>query len=81
MQFESKFKKRRIQCRQVHGQWNDISVSSTQTNIFPDITEVEVNDLIVNRSYEFRGLFENKITGDTVQMNSKEVIKIEEGKI
>ena len=58
--------------------WHDLSKSSTQTHDLPDddITEVEVNDLHVNKSYEFRGLFEDTSTGDIVQLNSEESIKI-----
>ena len=76
LQYESKFKRIKIQCRRVNKDWNDLSESSTQTNIFPDITEVEVKDLIVDKSYEFRGLFEDTTTGDIVQLNSKGRIKI-----
>ena len=51
------------QCKQTHGNWHNLSESSTQTNIFPDITEVEVNHLAVLQVYEFRGLFEETPTG------------------
>ena len=37
---------------------------------------VLVKDLDVNKSYEFRGLFEDTTNGDFVQLNSKESIKI-----
>ena len=76
MQYKSNYNKIKIQCRRVNKDWNDISESSTPTNNFPDITEVEVKDLNVNKSYEFRGLFEDTTNGDIVQLNSKESIKI-----
>ena len=77
MQYESKYNKIKIQCRRVNKDWNDLSKSSTQTHALrDDITEVEVNDLDVNKSYEFRGLFEDTSTGDIVQLNSEESIKI-----
>ena len=64
------------QCKQIHGNWHNLSESSTQTNIFPDITEVEVNHLAVLQVYEFRGLFEETATGEIVQLYSKEGIAI-----
>ena len=76
MQYESKYKKINIQCRQAHKEWNDLSESSTQTNIFPDKTDVEVNDLMIDKSYGFRGLFEDSTTSEIVELNSKENIKI-----
>ena len=42
----------------------------------PNATEVEVNDLNVDKVYDFRGLFEDKTNGEIVQLNSKEKIKI-----
>ena len=76
MQYESKYEKIKIQCKRAHEEWKDLSESSTLTNIFPVETEVEVNDLIVDNNYEFRGLFEDSTTGDIVQLNSKEGIRI-----
>ena len=75
MQYESKYKKIVIQSRRANKDWQELSESSHQTNIFPDITEVEVNDLNVDKGYEFRGLFE-KTDGEIVQLNSTERIKI-----
>ena len=76
MQYESKFEKIVIQSRRANKEWQDLSESSTQTNIFPNATEVEVNDLNVDKVYDFRGLFEDKTNGEIVQLNSKEKIKI-----
>ena len=76
MQYESKFEKIVIQNRRANKEWQDLSESSTQTNIFPNATEVEVNDLNVDKVYDFRGLFEDKTNGEIVQLNSKEKIKI-----
>ena len=76
MQYESKIEKIVIQSRRANKEWQDISVSSTQTNIFPNATKVEVNDLSVDKVYDFRGLFEDKTNGEIVQLNSKEKIKI-----
>ena len=76
LQFESKYKNIMTQCKQAHGNWHNLSESSTQTNIFPDITEVEVNHLAVLQVYEFRGLFEETATGEIVQLYSKEGIAI-----
>ena len=76
LQYESKFEKIVIQSRRANKEWQDLSESSTQTNIFPNATEVEVNDLNVDKVYDFRGLFEDKTNGEIVQLNSKEKIKI-----
>ena len=76
MQYESKYEKIMIQNRRANKDWQDLSESSTQTNIFPNATEVEVNDLNVDKVYDFRGLFEDKTNGEIVQLNSKEKIKI-----
>ena len=76
MQYETKYEKIVIQNRRANKEWQDLSESSTQTNIFPNTTEVEVNDLNVDKVYDFRGLFEDKINGEIVQLNSKEKIKI-----
>ena len=76
MQYESKYEKIVIQSRRANKEWQDLSESSTQTNIFPNATEVEVNDLNVDKVYDFRGLFEDKTNGEIVQLNSKEKIKI-----
>ena len=65
-----------IQNRRANKEWQDLSESSTQTNIFPDIAEAEVNDFNVDKIYDFRGLFEDKTNGEIVQLNSKEKIKI-----
>ena len=70
LQYESKFEKIVIQSRRANKEWQDLSESSTQTNIFPNATEVEVNDLNVDKVYEFRGLFEEKMTGELVQVKS-----------
>ena len=74
LQYKSNYNKIKIQCRRVNKDWNDISESSTPTNNLAYATEV--NDLNVNKSYEFRGLFEDTTNGDIVQLNSKESIKI-----
>ena len=76
MQYESKYEKIVIQYRRANKDWRDLSESSTKTNIFPNATEVEVNDLNVDKVYDFRGLFEDKTNGEIVQLNSKEKIKI-----
>ena len=76
MQYESKYRKIVIQSRRANKEWQDLSESSTQTTIFPNATEVEVNDLNVDKVYDFRGLFEDKTDGEIVQLNSKEKIKI-----
>ena len=76
MQYESKYEKIVIQNRRANKDWQDLSESSTQTNIFPNATEVEVDDLVVDKVYDFRGLFEDKTNGEIVQLNSKEKIKI-----
>ena len=76
LQYESKYEKIVIQYRRANKDWQNLSESFTQTNIFPDITEVEVNDLNVDKFYEFRGLFEDNTNGEIVQLNSKEKIKI-----
>ena len=76
MQYETKYEKIVIQSRRANKEWQDLSESSTQTNIFPNATEVEVNDLNVDKVYDFRGLFEDKTNGEIVQLNSKEKIKI-----
>ena len=76
LQYESKYEKIVIQNRRANKEWQDLSESSTQTNIFPNTTEVEVNGLNVDKVYDFRGLFEDKINGEIVQLNSKEKIKI-----
>ena len=76
MQYETKYEKIVIQNRRANKEWQDLSESSTQTNIFPNATEVEVNDLNVDKVYDFRGLFEDKTNGEIVQLNSKEKIKI-----
>ena len=76
LQYESKYEKIVIQNRRANKEWQDLSESSTQTNIFPNATEVEVNDLNVDKVYDFRGLFEDKTNGEIVQLNSKEKIKI-----
>ena len=76
MQYESKYKKIKFQCREAHKEWNNLSESYTQTKIFPDKTDVEVNNLMIDKSYEFRGLFEDSTSIDIVQLNSKENIKI-----
>ena len=76
LQYESKYEKIVIQNRRANKDWQDLSESSTQTNIFPNATEVEVDDLVVDKVYDFRGLFEDKTNGEIVQLNSKEKIKI-----
>ena len=76
MQYESKYEKISIQYRRANKDWQDLSESSKQTNIFPNATEFEVYDLNVDKVYEFRGLFKNKTNGEIVQLNSKEKIKI-----
>ena len=76
LQYETKYEKIVIQNRRANKEWQELSESSTQTNIFPNATEVEVNDLNVDKVYDFRGLFEDKTNGEIVQLNSKEKIKI-----
>ena len=76
LQYESIYEKISIQYRRANKDWQDLSESSTQTNIFPVTTEVEVNDLNVDKLYEFRGLFQKDITGEIVQLTSKKKIKI-----
>ena len=76
MQYENKYEKIVIQSRRANKEWQDLSESSTQTTIFPNATEVEVNDLNVDKVYEFRGLFEDKKNGKIVQLSSTERIKI-----
>lgn len=76
MQYASKYKKIKIQYRQAHGEWHDLSEVYTQTSIIPDITEVEVNHLILNSIYDFRGLFEDSDTGEIVHFHSKGGIAI-----
>ena len=76
LQYETKYEKIVIQSRRANKEWQDLSESSTQTTIFPNATEVEVNDLNVDKVYDFRGLFEDKTNGEIVQLNSKEKTKI-----
>ena len=79
MQYENKYKKIKIQCSQPHKEWNDLSESSLNikpSKIFPDKTDVEVNNLMIDKSYAFRGLFEDSTSNEIVQLNSKENIKI-----
>ena len=81
LQYESKYKNIKIQCRRKQAEkgWCNISKSSTKISfnaVNPGITEVEVNDLTVDKVYEFRGLFEDTTDGEIVQLNSKEEIKI-----
>ena len=68
LQYETKYEKIVIQSRRANKEWQDLS--STQTNNFPNATEVEVNDLNVDKVYEFRGLFEDKTNGEIVQVKS-----------
>ena len=64
-----------IQYRQIHGEWNPLSETSTKTTTVGDSNEVEVNHLNIGCSYEFRGLFENN-KGEIILLTSKESIKI-----
>ena len=73
--YNTNYKKILIQCRQTHGEWNHLSEESTKTTIDGDITEFEVNHLIIGNKYDFRGLFEN-VNGEILLLTSKESIKI-----
>ena len=75
LQYNSKYEKISIQHKQIHGEWNPLSETSTETTTVGDINEVKVNNLNLGYSYEFRGFFENN-NGEIVQLTSKESIKI-----
>ena len=63
LQYESKYEKITIQYKRANRakeDWQELSKSAIQTNISPDTTEVEVNDLTIDKVYNFRGLFEDK---------------------
>ena len=67
MQYESKYEKITIQYKRANRaneDWQELSKSAIQTNISPDTTEVEANDLTIDKVYNFRGLFEDKTTGE-----------------
>ena len=70
-----------MQCRrkQAEKDWCNISKSSIKISVNTGITEVEVNDLMIDKIYEFRGLFEDTNDGKILQLNSKE-IKIKSNK-
>lgn len=55
-----------------HEDWKDLLQSSTVTKAHDDITEVEVNRLLVNNIYTFRGLFEDD-KGQIVLLTSKDI--------
>ena len=75
LQYNSKYKKISIQCRQTHGEWNHLSEASTKTTTVGDITDFEVNRLNIGNKYDFRGLFENE-NGEILLLTSKESIEI-----
>ena len=74
LQYESKYNNIKMQCRrkQAEKDWCNISKSPNKI-IKAGITEVKVNDLRVDKVYEFRGLFEDTTDGKIVQLNSKEI--------
>ena len=55
-----------------HEDWKDLLESSTVTKAHDNITEVEVNRLLVNNTYTFRGLFEDD-KGQIVLLTSKDI--------
>ena len=57
-----------------HEEWKDLLESSTDTQVHGDTTEVEVNNLIVNNTYIFRGLFEDD-KGEIILLTSEVTIK------
>ena len=79
LQYESKYEKITIQYKRANRakeDWQELSKSAIQTNISPDTTEVEVNDLTIDKVYNFRGLFEDKTTGEFVHIKSMNGITI-----
>ena len=77
LQYNSTYEKISIQYKLNilhHEEWKDLLESSTDTQVHGDTTEVEVNNLIVNNTYIFRGLFEDD-KGEIILLTSEVTIK------
>ena len=60
-----------MQCRRKQAEKDWCNISKSSISVKAGITEV--NDLTVDKVYEFRGLFEDTTDGKIVQLNSKEI--------